>query len=151
MPAGNAHRILSTLYDAFTHGIGPGILNDPGDGGVIRPTLNFQICEMISVTSETRTLANPNRAGIRFILRLLTDGGDVVVTAENGLNALNETEATLADAGDFLSLVSVTKSTGVFRWEVMEGNVGTVVSSTSPSSSPSSSPSASASSSPSAT
>lgn len=141
MPGGSGHRILETLYEAFTANIGPGLLADPGDAGTIRPTMNFQICEMVSAGAETRTLANPNRSGIRFILRLLTDGGNVVVTAANGLNVLLETEATFADESDFLSLVSVKTSTG-YRWEIMEGNAGTVVSSTSPSSSPSSSPSA---------
>lgn len=153
MPAGNAHRILDTLYEAFSKGIGPGILQDPGDAGTIRPTKNFQICEMVSATAETRTLANPNRAGIRFILRLLTDGGTVTVTASNGLNVLLEDVAVFADESDFLSLVSVTldASAGTYRWEIMEGNAGTLIPSSSVSSSPSSSVSSSPSSSPSAT
>lgn len=155
MPSGNAHRILNTLFEAFDPVVGPGILQDPGDGGTIDPcndpSLNFQICEMTSTGAETRTLANPDRPGVRFILRLLTDGGNVVVTASNGLNVLLETEATFADESDFLSLVSVSLpvATGGYRWEVMEGNAGTVISSSSPSSSASSSPSSSASSSPS--
>ena len=78
MPAGNAHRILKTLLEAFTPNIGPGILADPGDGGTIRPTMNFQICELVSATAETRVLANPDRPGIRFTLRLLTDGGSIM-------------------------------------------------------------------------
>ena len=122
MPAGNAHRILSILYDAFTAGIGPGILADPGDAGTIRPTMNFQVCEMVSGASgETRTLASPNRVGIRFILRLLTDGGgNVVVTAAAGLNVADNNVVTFGDASDALSLVSVTKSAGVYRWEIVE-------------------------------
>ena len=129
MPAGNAHRILSILYDAFTAGIGPGSLADPGDAGTIRPTMNFQVCEMVSGASgETRTLASPNRVGIRFILRLLTDGGgNVVVTAADGLNVALNTVATYADASDFLSVVSVSTATG-HRWEIMEGNAGAVIS-----------------------
>ena len=129
MPAGNAHRILSILYDAFTAGIGPGILADPGDAGTIRPTMNFQVCEMVSGASgETRTLASPNRVGIRFILRLLTDGGgNVVVTAADGLNVALNTVATYADASEFLSVVSVSTATG-HRWEFMEGNAGAVIS-----------------------
>ena len=35
MPGGNGHRILETLYSVFTPNIGPGIVNDPGDGGTI--------------------------------------------------------------------------------------------------------------------
>jgi hypothetical protein len=144
MPAGNSHRILKSLYEAFTRSIGPGILRDPGNAGVIRPDMNFQVCEMVSTGSETRTLANPDRVGIRFLLRMLTDGGDIVVTASNGLNPEGDTVSRFADAGDSLSLVSVTlsASSGTFRWDVQEGNVGAPISSTSPSSSISSSPSA---------
>jgi hypothetical protein len=139
------HRIHHDLYR------GPKILTDPGNAGTIRASADLQICEMTSGASgETRSLANPTKPGIRLVLRLKTDGGgNVVVTAANGYNIAGETDATFADASDFLSLISVTVSAGVHRWEIMEGNVGTVISSTSPSSSPSSSPSASASSSPS--
>jgi hypothetical protein len=130
---------------------GPKVINDPGNAGTIRPNKDLQICEMVSGGSgETRTLANPSKPGIRFTLRLKTDGGgDVVVTAAAGLNVALETQATFADASDFLSLISVTISAGSYRWEVLEGNVGTVISSASASSTPSSSASATASSSPS--
>lgn len=126
MPAGNAHRILKTLHEAFTSGIGPGIINDPGDAGVITPTMQHQVCEMVSGGSgETRTLTNPDRPGIRFLLRLKTDGGgDAVVTASNGFNVAGATVATFADAGDQLELVSVSHTTG-FRWEVLS-NVGSI-------------------------
>jgi len=130
---------------------GPKLLKDPGNAGIIRANADLQICEMVTGASgETRTLANPTKPGIRLVLRLKTDGGgDVVVTASAGLNVALETQATFADASDFLSLISVTISAGSHRWEVLNGNVGTVISSTSPSSSPSSSPSASESASPS--
>ena len=139
------HRIHHDLYR------GPKVMTDPGNAGTIRVNKDLQVCEMVSGASgETRTLANPTKPGIRFVLRLKTDGGgDVVVTAPAGLNVALETQATFADASDFLSLISVTISAGSHRWEVLEGNVGTVISSASPSSSPSSSPSASASTSPS--
>lgn len=130
---------------------GPKMLKDPGNAGIIRAAADLQICEMVTGASgETRTLANPTKPGIRLILRLKTDGGgDAVVTAPAGLNVALETQATFADASDFLSLLSVTISAGSYRWEILEGNVGTVISSTSPSSSPSTSPSASTSASPS--
>lgn len=140
-----SHRIHHDLYK------GPKIHTDPGNGGIIRADADLQICEMVTGGSnETRTLANPTKPGIRFVLRLKTDGGgDAVVTAPAGLNVALETQATFADASDFLSLISVTISAGSHRWETLEGNVGTVISSSSPSTSPSTSPSASASSSPS--
>lgn len=114
-----SHRIHHDLYR------GSKILDDPGDAGTIRVTQDLQICEMVTAGAETRTLANPTKAGIRFVLRLLTDGGDAVVTAANGLNPTGNTVATFADASDFLSLISVTHTSG-YRWEICEGNVGAV-------------------------
>jgi hypothetical protein len=130
---------------------GPKLLKDPGNAGIIRANADLQICELVSGASgETRTLATPTKPGIRLVLRLKTDGGgDVVITAAAGLNVALETQATFADASDFLSLISVTISGTSHRWEVLEGNVGTVISSASASGSPSSTPSASQSTSPS--
>ena len=112
-----SHRIHHDLYRAAKG------LQDPGDAGTIRVTQDLQICEMtIGSGAETRTLENPTKAGIRFILRLLTDGGgSAVVTAANGLNVSENTEATYGDASDLLSLVSVSTSTG-YRWEVEVNN-----------------------------
>ncbi len=139
-----SHRIHHDLYR------GPKLFADPGNGKTIRVNSDLQVCEMVSVgADETRTLAPPTKAGIRFVLRMLTDGGDIVVTAAAGLNVALETEATFADASDFLSLLSVSLTATTYRWEILEGNVGTVVSSASSSSSPSTSPSASSSASPS--
>jgi hypothetical protein len=140
-----ASRLLHDLYK------GPKLHKDPGNAGIIRVDEDLQICEMTSGASgETRTLPRPTKPGIRLVLRMKTDGGgDIVVTATGGFNVAGETQATFADASDFLSLISVTVSAGVYRWEALEGNLGTVIASASASSSPSTSPSASASNTPS--
>ena len=114
-----SHRIHTDLYRVDKS------MPDPGDGGEIRVTQDLQICEMVSAAAETRSLVAPTKPGIRFVLRLMTDGGNVVVTAENGFNSLGETDATFADASDLLSLISVTHTSG-YRWEICEGNVGSV-------------------------
>lgn len=120
-----SHRVHTDLYR-----VGKSMI-DPGNGGTIRVTEDLQILEMVSTAAETRTLKAPTKPGIRFVLRLMTDGGDVVVTAENGFNSSGETDATFADASDLLSLISVEHSAGppkTYRWEVMEGNVGVSIS-----------------------
>ena len=114
----SAHRIHFDLYRA------PKGMADPGSGGTIRVTEDLQICEMVSAASEARTLANPTKAGLRFVLRLLTDGGDVAVTAAAGLNVTGNTIATFEDASDMLCLISVSTSSG-YRWQI-EVNVGAV-------------------------
>ncbi len=113
-----AHRIHHDLHEAENR------LTDPGDAGTITVAKDLQLCEMVSAAAETRTLAAPSKAGIRVVLRLLTDGGTVTVTAAAGLNVTLDTTATFADAGDLLSLVSVSLTATTYRWEVMEGNTG---------------------------
>ena len=113
-----SHRIHSDLFRV------PKSMDDPGNAGIIRVTQDLQICEMVSAAAETRTLANPTKQGIRFTLRLLTDGGNVTVTSSNGLNASGNTVATFEDAGDLLQLMSVKTSTG-FRWDIVH-NIGSV-------------------------
>lgn len=117
------HRVHHELYNA------PKYLTDPGDGETIRPREDLQICEMVSgASAETRTLEDPDRVGIRLLLRLLTDGGgDIIVYAADGFNVALEDRAAFAEESDFLSLISVSTATG-FRWEILEGNVGVSVS-----------------------
>jgi len=110
---------------------GPKTLDDPADGGTIRAVEDLSICELVSVgADETRVLANPTKPGIRLTIRMLTDGGDIVMYAANGINVDLETYVTFADATDFMPLISVTKtagspqSAGVYRWQVHEGNLG---------------------------
>ncbi len=108
------HRIHKALFSADK------ILTDPGDGKTIRVREDLQLCEMVSVTAETRTLANPTKSGIRFVLRMLTDGGDIVVNCSNGFNNAGENKATFNDASDLINLISVETATrGVFRWQIM--------------------------------
>lgn len=113
-----SHRVHYDLYRAPKH------MADPGNAGRITVSEDLQIMEMVSTAPETRTLSNPTKSGVRFVLRLLTDGGDVVVTAANGLNVTGNTQATFADAGDLLELISVSHTTG-YRWEILI-NTGSV-------------------------
>jgi len=114
----NAHRIHYDLYHADK------LIPDPGDGKTITVREDLQLCEMVSIAAETRTLANPVKSGVRFVLRMKTDGGDIVVTASNGFQVTGSTgfvrtKATFNDASDMLSLISVKVSVGVFRWQIM--------------------------------
>lgn len=108
----NARRILNAIRDA-DH-----VLNDPGAGGLIDPFGDLQICELTTSAAESRTLANPTKAGIRLTLRMKTDGGDCTITVGNGFNVDGDTQAVFANVGDQLELISVSAETG-FRWEVL--------------------------------
>ncbi len=116
--SGNAHRAAHVLYGA------PLLIDDPGAGKNINIDRQLGIVEMVSATAEARTLLNPTKPGIRCIIRLKTDGGDVTLTAANGLNVAGNTTAVFADVGDQLVLVSVSHTSG-YRWEILV-NTGSV-------------------------
>lgn len=118
MPGGSAHRILNTIRDA-DH-----VLADPGAGGTIHTLEDLQICELVTAGVETRTLANPTKAGNRLTLRMKTDNGNATVTAANGYNVAGNTSAVFGDVGDLLELISVSHTTG-YRWEILV-NTGSV-------------------------
>lgn len=97
---------------------------DPGDGGVIGIDRYGQIVELESEAAETRKLADPFAAGVRATIRMAVDGGDIVLTADNGLNVAGNTTATFADVGDQIDLISVSAASG-YRWEILT-NTGAV-------------------------
>jgi len=149
MPAGNAHRLLSTMYDAFTPNIGPGEIKDPGAGGTIEFYKYWgQVCSVETTTAEARTVAQPDRVGITGTVALSTDGGDLTLTVTGGYNQTADTVMTFADAGDFVTFISI-KIGSSYYWRVLAKADELVLPSTSVSSSPSTSASASVSTSPS--
>lgn len=100
---------------------------DPGAGGTIVIDRFGGICEMVSAGAEARTLADPTAAGIQATVRMRTDGGDITLTAANGLNVAGNTVATYDAVGEQLHMTSVeTATAGTFRWEVLvnTGSVG---------------------------
>jgi len=117
----SAHR---TAYDLSKSALR---VADPAASGTISFADRFGgHCEMISLDTETRKLADPHRAGILATLRLHTDGGTVAVTATNGFNVAANTVATFGDVGDQLFMTSVEKATaGTYRWEILV-NTGSV-------------------------
>lgn len=124
MPAGNAHRVLSTMFDAFSPGVGAGIGNDPGSAGTIRPTLWGQVFPIVTATAEARTLAAPTRAGVQAVVVLDTDGGKLTLTVTGGYNQAGDTSIVFDTAGDMCIFTSV-KVGATYRWELTyEGGTG---------------------------
>ena len=117
MPAGNAHRVLKTLYDAFTAGVGAGIGNDPGSAGTITPMMWGQVFPIVTEGVETRTLAQPNRAGVQVVVILDADGGNLTLTVTGGYNQGGDTTVVFDTAGDMAIFTSV-KVGATYRWEL---------------------------------
>ena len=66
-------------------------------------------------------MVDPGASGT---VRLKTAGGNVTVSAANGLNVAGNTAAVFGDVGDQLDMVSVSHTTG-YRWEILT-NTGSV-------------------------
>lgn len=97
---------------------------DPGAGNSIIVEKYGQLFELVSAAAEARTLVAPTRPGVLCVVRMKTDGGDITLTAAEGLNVTGNTSAVFADVGDQLVLISVSATTG-YRWEILV-NTGSV-------------------------
>jgi hypothetical protein len=116
----SGHRAAHDLAKA------PLQLTDPGDAGIIAVDRFGGHCEVVTAAAETRTLADPTGAGLLATIRLRTDGGDLTVTAANGLNVAANTTAVFNAVGEQLFMTSVeTATAGTFRWEILV-NTGSV-------------------------
>jgi len=127
MPAGNAHRVLKTMFDSFSVGVGAGIGNDPGDGGTITPTLWGQFFPIVTADTETRTLAQPTRAGVVTTLCLSEDSGDLTLTVTGGYNNDDDTTIVFDDDGDYVTFVSIQEGTSYFWRAIAQEGTDAVV------------------------
>ncbi len=90
---------------------------DPGDAGAIPVGLSG-VCELVSATSETRTLARPSYLGQWLILSFKTDGGDIVVTCATTVNVTANTTMTFDTAGEMMLLLTA-RSGSDLVWRAM--------------------------------
>lgn len=93
-------------------------LSDPGDGKTIAsPSKQSGVVPLVTAAAETRSLADPARAGLQVTLAMQTDGGDCVVTASSAVNQTGNNTLTFADAGDEITLRAIKKGTALV-WRV---------------------------------
>ena len=112
-----AHRVLQDMAKSTELD-----LLDPGDAGTIELARSLGVCSVVTAASETRKIGSPQRTGVVVTVCLKTDGGDLAITGAGGeiLNSGSgtETTATMADAGDVLTLISVSKGANVV-WAIL--------------------------------
>ena len=112
-----AHRVLQDLAKSTELD-----LLDPGDAGTIELDRSMGVCSVVTAGSETRKIGSPQRTGVIVTVCLKTDGGDLAITGKGGeiLNSGSgtETTATMADAGDVLTLISVSKGANIV-WAIL--------------------------------
>ena len=112
-----AHRVLQDMAKSTELQ-----LLDPGNAGTIELDRSMGVCSVVTAASETRKIGSPQRTGVIVTVCLKTDGGDLAITSAGGeiLNSGSgtETTATMADAGDVLTLISVSKGANIV-WAVL--------------------------------
>lgn len=92
-------------------------LTDPGASRALPSTVTGTI-PIVTAAAETRTLATPDKNGLKLTLVMKTDGGDCVITVASAINQTGNNTITLNDAGDFVKLESVAVGS-VYRWRVV--------------------------------
>ena len=119
-----AHRVLQDMAKSTELD-----LLDPGDAGTIELDRSMGVCSVVTAGSETRKIGSPQRTGVIITVCLKTDGGDLAITGKGGeiLNSGSGTEATatMADAGDTLTLISFSKGANIV-WAVLADHGATL-------------------------
>lgn len=98
------------------------VISDPGDAGAI-PVTRSGVCALTTgATGETRTIADPDQAGLELTVTLDVDGGgDAVVTVATAFNDTGNNTITLANAGDTITLTA-TQIAGSPVWRLIEND-----------------------------
>lgn len=97
---------------------------DPGNGKAIVPDRNRAVIHLVSAAAETRSLPDPTKSGQELTLTMLTDGGDIVVTAASPINQTGNTIITFGAVQDTVVLKSMRDGATAFRWTVIANDGG---------------------------
>lgn len=116
-------RVLWVVPVAVTQvvtsaGAGTTEITDPGNAGAI-PVVTSGTVMLVSTEAggETRTLADPAFVGQEITLTMLTDGGDIEITAASPINQTGNTVMTFAAVRDTIKLVGI-EAAASNEWQV---------------------------------
>lgn len=98
---------------------------DPGDGGALVIDRQFLVFGLDTAGAETRTVADPTKAGLRFTLGCRVYVGNCVVTFESAYDESAHTDITFTAAGQYAGFVSVEVDEDVYAWRIVENNGAT--------------------------
>lgn len=87
---------------------------DPGDAKSIIVNKSLATCNLVSLTSETRTLDRPTKQGVLLTLHMKTDGGDITLTVTGGYNEDGDTSFTFSEPGQFIMFASFFDGTNYY-------------------------------------
>lgn len=105
--------IVSWLSQAEFH------LVDPGDAGAL-PNDDYGIVPLVTTGVQTRTLQQPDHAGLRLIINMVTDGGNCTITvAGPGYDVFGSTTMVFSAVGQYIELIAVDRAPATPVWRVV--------------------------------
>jgi hypothetical protein len=116
----SAHRVL---HDAFN---APFLMTDPGASGTITVDRWYAVVPIVSAATETRTLAQPTKAGLVCKLQMDDYVGAVTVTVTGGYNTAADTAIVLNADGDWVLFSSIKVGTSYY-WRVVKHEATDVI------------------------
>lgn len=91
------------------------LIPDPGASGTLPRSKTGHVA-LVSAAAESRTLPNPVKEGLRLLLSMSVDGGDITVTADSAYDESGSTTIVFSDPGQFILLESVLVAAGTYAW-----------------------------------
>lgn len=113
----SGHKHGADAYNFLSEGAA---FADPGDAGTLKwtPGISGGYFPLVTTGAETRTLPDPDIAGLELLIYMETDGGNCVITASTAYDETGGTTLTFSDVGQFVDLVAVDVGSGTYVWRV---------------------------------
>lgn len=94
---------------------------DPGDAGTINVAKSPCVIALDCASgNETRTLSDPDGAGLLLQLTLANnDGTDITVTADSVIDQSNNVDIAFSTVTDTILLTSIHLTRNTYRWQVV--------------------------------
>lgn len=108
----SAHRALHDMFRS------PFLMADPGDAGTITVDRWGAVVPVTTATAETRTLAQPTKAGLLCMVEINSYGGACTLTVTGGYNQAGSTVITLGTEADWIRFVSI-KVGASYYWRII--------------------------------
>lgn len=118
----SAHNIPFELHSTSIQ------MLDPGDAGTITVDRNPCYVPLRSAAAETRTLARPTKTGVKAVLFMEDDGGDITLTVTGGYDEAGTTSFTFDDVGEFAVFESgYDADNSLFVWRLTASSQGAII------------------------
>ena len=99
------------------------ILADPGHAGNILAFNWLSVVPIATATGETRTVKDPDKAGMMLHLMFVTDEGDATFTFDTACNGAGNSTVILSAPGESATFISTDDGSGgdTYNWASIDG------------------------------